>query len=174
MHNCLKIALKPVIVFQWVKHLFSFGEKNASKCTWEEVEWRAWPLMPDFPGHVQPTVTSHVILAQPCHCSVAWFLICEMGELRACLIGIVTGGSMTVKHFSLWLAQCYSFYLEFHRHLVKGEEHWGSRRGGKWKLLSHVWLCATNGLYRPWNSPGQNTGVGKLFPSPGDLRRGGE
>ena len=21
----------------------------------------------------------------------------------------------------------------------------------------------------PWNSPGQNTGVGKLFPSPGDL-----
>jgi len=31
-----------------------------------------------------------------------------------------------------------------------------------------------HGLYSPWNSPGQNTGVGKLFPSPGDLRRGGE
>ena len=25
------------------------------------------------------------------------------------------------------------------------------------------------GLYSPWNSPGQNTGVGSLFPSPGDL-----
>ena len=24
-------------------------------------------------------------------------------------------------------------------------------------------------LYRPWNSPGQYTGVGKPFPSPGDL-----
>ena len=24
-------------------------------------------------------------------------------------------------------------------------------------------------LYSPWNSPGQNTGVGKPFPSPGDL-----
>ena len=26
-----------------------------------------------------------------------------------------------------------------------------------------------HGLYNPWNSPGQNTGVGKPFPSPGDL-----
>ena len=25
------------------------------------------------------------------------------------------------------------------------------------------------GLYSPWNSPGQNTGVDSLFPSPGDL-----
>ena len=24
-------------------------------------------------------------------------------------------------------------------------------------------------LYSPWNSPGQNTGVGSLIPSPGDL-----
>ena len=24
-------------------------------------------------------------------------------------------------------------------------------------------------VYSPWNSPGQNTGVGKPFPSPGDL-----
>ena len=24
-------------------------------------------------------------------------------------------------------------------------------------------------LYSPWNSLGQNTGVGSLFPSPGDL-----
>ena len=26
-----------------------------------------------------------------------------------------------------------------------------------------------HGLYSPWNSPGQNTGVDSLFPSPGDL-----
>ena len=25
------------------------------------------------------------------------------------------------------------------------------------------------GLYSPWNSPGQNTAVDSLFPSPGDL-----
>ena len=33
-----------------------------------------------------------------------------------------------------------------------------------WKSLSHVWLFAT-----PKYSPGQNTGVGSLSPSPGDL-----
>ena len=38
----------------------------------------------------------------------------------------------------------------------------------KWKSLSHVWLFAT-----PWNSPGQNTGVGScslpqgIFPAQG-------
>ena len=35
--------------------------------------------------------------------------------------------------------------------------HW------KWKSLSHVWLFATPWtIYSPWNSPGQNTGVGGL------------
>ena len=43
----------------------------------------------------------------------------------------------------------------------------------KWKLLSHVRHFATHGLYSPWNSPGQNTGVGspsflqKIFPTQG-------
>ena len=32
----------------------------------------------------------------------------------------------------------------------------------KWKLFSRVWLFATRGLCSPWNSPGQNTGVGRL------------
>ena len=36
----------------------------------------------------------------------------------------------------------------------------------KWKSLSHVWLFATPWIYSPWNSPGQNPGVGSL---PGDL-----
>ena len=45
--------------------------------------------------------------------------------------------------------------------------------GVKWKSLSHVWLFATHGLYSPWNSPGQNTGMGSLsllqgnFPTQG-------
>ena len=33
----------------------------------------------------------------------------------------------------------------------------------KWYSLSRVRLFATHGLYSPWNSPGQNTGVGSLF-----------
>ena len=32
----------------------------------------------------------------------------------------------------------------------------------KWKSLSHVRFFATLGLYSPWNSPGQNTGVGSV------------
>ena len=43
----------------------------------------------------------------------------------------------------------------------------------KWKSLSCVQLFATHGLHNPWNSPGQNTGVGSLsllqgiFPTQG-------
>ena len=42
-----------------------------------------------------------------------------------------------------------------------------------WKSLSCVWLFATPWIYSPWNSPGQNTGVGSLsllqgvFPTQG-------
>ena len=32
----------------------------------------------------------------------------------------------------------------------------------KWKLLSSVRLIASPWIYSPWNSPGQNTGVGSL------------
>ena len=45
----------------------------------------------------------------------------------------------------------------------------------KYQLLSRVQLFATHGLYParllcPWNSPGENTGVGSQpFSSPGDL-----
>ena len=47
----------------------------------------------------------------------------------------------------------------------------------KQKLLSSVWLFVTPGLYSPWNSPGQNTGVGSLsflqemFPAQGSNPR---
>ena len=39
-------------------------------------------------------------------------------------------------------------------------------------MLSSVWLLRPHGLYSPWNSPGQNTGVGSLslqgiFPTQG-------
>ena len=43
----------------------------------------------------------------------------------------------------------------------------------KWKSLSCVWLFDPHGLYSPWNSPGENTGVGrlsvlqKIFPTQG-------
>ena len=44
-------------------------------------------------------------------------------------------------------------------------------RKWKWKSLSHVWLFLTPWLLCPWNSPGQNTGVGScsllqgIFPT---------
>ena len=44
----------------------------------------------------------------------------------------------------------------------------------KWKVKEKVTqlcptLCDPMNYYSPWNSPGQNTGVGSPFPSPGDL-----
>ena len=38
---------------------------------------------------------------------------------------------------------------------------WWSQKW-KWKSLSRVRLFVTHGLYSPWNSPGQNTGVRSL------------
>ena len=46
-----------------------------------------------------------------------------------------------------------------------------SERKRKLKLLSHIWFSAT--LYSPWNSPGLNTRMGSVIPSPGDLRNPG-
>ena len=43
----------------------------------------------------------------------------------------------------------------------------------KWKLFHCVRLFVTHGLYSPWESPGQNTGAGKPFPSPEDLSNPG-
>ena len=37
-----------------------------------------------------------------------------------------------------------------------------SMKSWNWKLLSRVLLFAIHGLYSPWNSLGQNTGVGSL------------
>ena len=51
------------------------------------------------------------------------------------------------------------------------------KKSSEWKSLSHVWLLWPHGLYNPWNSPGQNTGVGSLsllqgiFPTQGSNRR---
>ena len=59
--------------------------------------------------------------------------------------------------FSIFIASCYSIMIIM----------W------KWKLLSRVQLFAYPWLYSPWNSPGQNTGVGSLsllqgiFPTKG-------
>jgi len=43
------------------------------------------------------------------------------------------------------------------------------KRKWKWKSLSHIWLFVTPRTINPWNSAGQITGVGSLFPSPGNL-----
>ena len=46
-------------------------------------------------------------------------------------------------------------------------------KGSEWKCLSCVWLLRPHLLYSPWNSPGQNTGVGScsllqgIFPFQG-------
>ena len=41
--------------------------------------------------------------------------------------------------------------------------HWTGEREGKLKVTqSCLTLCNPYGLYSPWNSPGQNTGVGSL------------
>ena len=43
----------------------------------------------------------------------------------------------------------------------------------KWNSLSHVWFLVSHGLYRSWNSPGQNNGVSscsrlqEILPSQG-------
>ena len=41
--------------------------------------------------------------------------------------------------------------------------HPGCILQSKLKSPSHVCLLRPRGLYNPWNSPGQNTGVGSLF-----------
>ena len=46
------------------------------------------------------------------------------------------------------------------RQMLYHLSHQGSHL--RWKWLSHVWLFAPHGLYNPWNSPGQNTGVDSL------------
>ena len=61
-----------------------------------------------------------------------------------------------------WYAQKLALYQQWFSHLSL-----------KWKSLSHVWLFATPWTVCPWNSPGQNTGVGTLsllqqiFPTQG-------
>ena len=59
---------------------------------------------------------------------------------------------------------------------MKGEEHGGleevESESENRSLVSDS--VQPHGLYSPWNSPGQNIGVDKPFPSPGGLKRGGE
>ena len=52
------------------------------------------------------------------------------------------------------LVQCIFFMWLFLSHILYNQ--W------KRKLPSHVWPVWPHGLYGPWNSPGQNTGVGSL------------
>ena len=65
-----------------------------------------------------------------------------------------------------WNRHCMVFYLPSNYPQIPSPR-------GKMKVLSCVWLLWPHGLYSPWNSPGQNTGVGSLpllqgiFPTQG-------
>ena len=52
-------------------------------------------------------------------------------------------------------------------HLHSSTGHIIVKESGSRSIMSDSLL--PNGLYSPWNSPGQNTRVGSLSPSPGDL-----
>ena len=59
------------------------------------------------------------------------------------------GHTGTLLHPDHCICCCFSLECSFH----SGSHEW------KWKSLRCVWLFVT-----PWNSPGQNTGVGSLSP----------
>ena len=56
------------------------------------------------------------------------------------------------EYFTVVIGECYP---KLH-HLVFCPQKW------KWKSLSHIRLFVTSCTINPWNSPGQNTGVGSL------------
>ena len=66
---------------------------------------------------------------------------------------------------SIWLCKkTFSFHFFFlNRCILNCVWKW------KWNSLSHIQLLQPHGLYSLLNSLGQNTGVGKPVPSPGDL-----
>ena len=83
----------------------------------------------------------------------------DRGAWRA-IVHRVAKGLTWQSHWTCTLVvQFYKFTKKsFNCTIVIGESYaiW------KWKSLSCVWLCDS-----PWNSPGQNTGVGSLFVLPG-------
>ena len=91
---------------------------------------------------------------------------------RFCFSGWGNGRTRSVIQTSLSVDRCYlfsSFPIHSSFHLLKIVfERWS-----EWKSLSRVWLFATNGLYSPWHSSGQNTRVGScsllqgIFPTQG-------
>ena len=66
------------------------------------------------------------------------------------------------------------FYLQ--GHFLKNRGHILCMKVKKWMLLSRVWLLVTPWTLHPWNSPGQNIGVGSpsllqgIFPTQGSNR----
>ena len=61
-----------------------------------------------------------------------------------------------MKLFSYWRRNWITEIMDLYR-------KWSASRS----VVSHS--LQPHGLYSPWNSPGQNTGVGSQFPSPADL-----
>ena len=79
------------------------------------------------------------------------------------------GVGTRIHRTSMAMARSLDFILEMG---VSGR-FWTGAWYALWKSLSRVWLFATPRLYSPWNSSGQNTGVGSrsllqgLFPTQG-------
>ena len=67
--------------------------------------------------------------------------------------GLVARGTKT-----MWLAG-YNFWSPSPNYHTPASNLW---RKWKWKLLSCIHSLRPHRLYSPWNSPGQNTGVGSL------------
>ena len=96
---------------------------------------------------------------------VGWWLWC--GKTKSHLLALSV--------IPWWLMLC----LNVHRFkppvakVPPGFARWRSQNFSLLKSESRSVLSdslRTRGLYSPWNSPGQNTGMGSLlFPSPGDL-----
>ena len=76
-------------------------------------------------------------------------------------------------HWVTWEAHLSQQREKFQRHRFnkKYTKHLSAKESESHSvMLDSLW---PHGLYSPWNSPGQNIGLGSLFPSPEDLSNTG-
>ena len=116
----------------------------------------------------------------PCVFTCIWCLLPDssVGKESACNAGDSSSipgsgrfpgegtGYSSILGLPLWLSW-YRICLQCGR---PGFDYWAGKIPWRRERLSSVfWPREFHGLYSPGNSPGQNTEVGSLFPSPGNL-----